>query len=134
MKDDRTLEGVERNKPGEFVTVGITDRSSDRLDAAFELLSDARRRHALYRLRTRDQPIGIADLAEDVAAELCDEQRGDVSDDAVEAMRTALYHVHLPKLEAEGCVRVHAGSRHVAVDDGITALAPYLSLAAAEEL
>ena len=131
---DGAIPAGERAADRERATVRTRNRSSAQLDVAFELLADARRRYAIYCLRTRDQPIGVADLAGDVAAELRDEPVDAVPDDAVEATYAALYHVHLPKLDDEGIVRFRRDRACVSIGENEDALAPYLSLAAGEEL
>lgn len=88
-------------------------------DTAYDLLASDRRRRVLRRLRDDDEPLRLDDLAEAVAAAEAD---GEPSMDHVTAVRTSLYHAHIPKLADAGVVefsrnpgRVSLGERADAV-------------------
>lgn len=78
----------------------------DELDTYVRLLAAAERRHAIRVLRTVETPIATADLAREIAArEPTPGGEGDQLD-AAEHLRTALNHVHLPKLAAADVVEL----------------------------
>jgi DNA-binding transcriptional ArsR family regulator len=95
---------------------GVTASITPSLDCLFDLLSESRRRYALYHLN--DQPDGVAtieDLTENVIALEEATETGDANGDrtASEApavnsadrrsgVQLELQHVHLPKLEDAG--------------------------------
>lgn len=68
----------------------------------FDVLSNTRRRHALYELRNHDRTLSIHHLALTVAAWESERSISAVDDDLYQEIMTGLHHTHLPKL-------VHAG-------------------------
>ncbi|WP_121822014.1 DUF7344 domain-containing protein [Halostella salina] len=69
------------------------------LDTVFSLLSNRRRRYAIYcLLDTETETIEYGALAEQVAAW---EENGDPTEAQLESVRADLYHSHLPRLDAE---------------------------------
>lgn len=82
------------------------------LDGVFDLLSNRRRRYALYHLHDRSD--GVSTIP-DVASAVCRFER--MADDGAEpdesAIALSLAHVHLPKLEAVGVVEVDSRSETV---------------------
>jgi hypothetical protein len=104
--------------------------SDGRLDAlspeAAGLLAHPRRRHAIEHLRTLDGPIGLSDLAEEVAVA----ERGTVSripPEDVEPVHVSLHHSHVPKLVEAGVVEYSRKSDLVELTDGATRVAPYVA-------
>lgn len=80
------------------------------------LMQNVRRRTALRALADRDAPLSLSELADDVV------DRREEADDSA-AVRTALHHVHLPKLAEVGIVEYDPEANRVtAVRDG--SLAP----------
>jgi len=82
---------------------GPDDTVTPSLDTVFDLLSDRRRRYALYHL-VGEGPgtVDYTALAERIASwEVAD---GDPSESRVETVAADLYHSHLPKLDAENVV------------------------------
>lgn len=79
-------------------------RSDESLDALFGVLANRRRRYALRCLSNRAVPIGLADLAEDVAALEKETERTNLSASDVQNVHTALYHSDVPKLAEAGLV------------------------------
>lgn len=63
-----------------------------------ELLTVDRRRLALQVLQAFDEPITLADLAEEVAIRERDAPITDVSGETVAAIYHSLYHTHVPRL------------------------------------
>ncbi|MGQ3413287.1 DUF7344 domain-containing protein [Natrinema sp. LN54] len=100
-----------REREGE--AAAVTGDATPSLDLVFELLSNSRRRYALYYLN--DRPDGVAtveNLAENVIAleRTIDGDEGDTAEPITVAdsaagqtgVRTELQHIHLPKLEDAG--------------------------------
>jgi predicted transcriptional regulator len=74
------------------------------LDTAFDLLADARRRYLLYYLREHETA-PVEELADAVAGWRGPAGgEGDIAPAEHERARTALVHVHLPKLADAGVV------------------------------
>lgn len=100
------------------------------LNAAFDLLGSSRRRYVLYYLTDlSDEPAEVAVdvLAEHVAA--CEAVPGrDADEETVARVRTALRHVHLPKLADAGVVDYDPGERTVTLR-GTAGLDPLLDAA-----
>src|SRR6056297_1913865 len=97
------------------VTPLMTDATPS-LDLVFELLSNSRRRYALYHLN--DQPDGVATLetlTENVVA--FDQQTGtrdgEHTTDRHASVRMALTHTHLPNLEDAGLLEYDRRSEMV---------------------
>ncbi|UTF54376.1 DUF7344 domain-containing protein [Natronosalvus rutilus] len=89
LPDDLVLDGATIRK--------TTERNDTNWDAVFEALANERRRTALAVLDDASEPLSVAVLASEVAAEV----------GASEAdVRTTLTHQHLPALEAAGLVTV----------------------------
>lgn len=78
-----------------------TEPSTDRL---FDVLSHARRRSVLYCLRQYENPMALADLADEVAVRENETVVADVPNEEVTRIYTSLYHSHVPKLENVGLV------------------------------
>jgi hypothetical protein len=94
------------------------------LDEIFKLLTDRRRREALYVLNRREEPITVTRLAEEVAA---------VTDAGPERVAISLHHVHLPKLDAASIVEHDAEAGTVRLVDASDRFHRYLHIAAMDE-
>ena len=82
---------------------GVADGGAPDLDEFLRLLSNRRRRYALYYLREHD--LRERDrLARYVAAELAESGPEDVADGRIEEVETMLVHVDVPMLEETGVV------------------------------
>ena len=75
-------------------------------DELFQLLSNQRRRFSLHALRSRDAPITLSDLAEQVAAWEYGKDEADVSSEERRRVYTSLQQTHLPAMEEAGIVDV----------------------------
>lgn len=118
---DADSTGVPRSRLGDERTI------SPRLDEALELLSNRRRRYALYHLRRRDEAVSLAELAARIA-----EWEEGTTDEA--AVRADLYHSHLPRLADAGVVAFDPEMEIAELaSQGQTPLSKYLDLAADEE-
>lgn len=90
-------------------------------DVTFDLLSDSRRRTALWCLLERGGPMTVEDLASAIAS--------DEADDAAAHHRRveiALRHVHLPKLGDADVIEYRRATGVVALTAAIDDLAPLL--------
>jgi DNA-binding transcriptional ArsR family regulator len=81
------------------------------LDAVFDLLSDRRRRRALYYLAATDG-CSLSDLVDAVADAEAADAIGPSTDDQ-SAVRLSLVHVHLPRLAEAGVASVDRENERV---------------------
>lgn len=79
-------------------------QTGDSLGSLFELLANRRRRYVIGCLQEFDEPVALADLANEVTAREQDVPLSDVLADAVRRTYTSLYHMHVPKLADAGFV------------------------------
>lgn len=91
--------------------------------AVSETLSNEQRQLALAILRTQDQPLALADLAEDIARAQQPDPAADPDYEAVRRLRLNLYHTHVPKLVDAGLVTYNARQRTVRYAAEVTAAA-----------
>ena len=103
----------------------LADENAADVSAAFDLLSNARRRGVLYAV-SRSGPVTVAELAERIAAW----QDGNHSPKEV---RTSLVHAHLPKLADAGVVDYDHERGIVEPAEGADDLEPYLEKTAETE-
>ncbi|SFR94146.1 hypothetical protein SAMN05216559_1457 [Halomicrobium zhouii] len=75
------------------------------LDATFDVLSNRRRREAFRCLAAHDEPMALADLADEVAVAERGAPITDISAEVVKHVYVTLYHSHVPSLENAGFVR-----------------------------
>ena len=94
----------------------------------FDLLSNRRRRYALYYLSQKVGAVELSDLAEQVSF-----WEGNSTRDRFERVCTGLFHVHLPKLEGTGIIRYDVDRGTVELTDAADQLSSYLELAAADD-
>lgn len=73
-------------------------------DRLFSALRSRRARFALGCLHRHDDPLALADLADQVAAREHDRPLADVSAEAVKRVYVDLYHTEVPKLQDAGIV------------------------------
>lgn len=92
-------------------------RDEDDVTASFELVADPRRRIALRVLSVADVPVAIADLAIEIARRECEDSDAEVDPERADRIRTALWHVHLPKLLQAGVVEFDPVRETVALGD-----------------
>lgn len=87
------------------------DRAAATIDAslppddAFEILRNPRRRHAIRILARRDGPLGLTDLASEVAAIENDKRPEDVSSAERKRVYISLYQCHVSKMVEVGIIR-----------------------------
>ncbi|WP_115864575.1 DUF7344 domain-containing protein [Halorussus litoreus] len=96
---------------------------SESLDAVFRALADYRRRCVCHYLVRSEEPLGVADLAERVAASTSGTSRAVLTDAAVEKSRAELVRMHLPRLADAGIVEYdrEAGRVELAESPGVRA-------------
>ena len=70
------------------------------LDTIFDLLSDERRRYALYYLYEQDGPVAVEELVETVTRWEDDSHSPDRHQDRIENATIEFQHTHLPKSES----------------------------------
>lgn len=105
---------------------------SPTLDATLDLLSNRRRRYALYYLREQGGSVTLDTLAAKIASWECDGE--DDADPDVANVRSDLYHSQLPRLDSADIVAFDADEGVVELaDEGDSPVAEYLDLAAREE-
>ncbi|GAB7020550.1 DUF7344 domain-containing protein [Halostagnicola bangensis] len=85
------------------------------LDTVFDLLSDERRRYAIYYLKEHGGEVTVEELLETVASWETDTHPPNIPDDFLREIKLELQHLHLPKassvefieyLPEDGVVRV----------------------------
>lgn len=103
-------------------------------DEIFELLANERRRMLLTCLQDHDPPLALADVAQELAVREYDVPLDEIPAEAVENLYMALYHSHIPKLNAYGVVAHDQEEDIVALTERVTLLQPYLELADAEAM
>lgn len=103
---------------------------SPTLDATLDLLSNRRRRYALYYLREQGGSVPLDTLAAKIASW---ESDGD-DDPDVANVRADLYHSQLPRLDSANVVAFDADEGIVELaDESDSPVTEYLDLAAREE-
>ncbi|WP_323190167.1 hypothetical protein [Halostella sp. PRR32] len=75
------------------------------VDAVFECLSHTRRRYAIRCLREYEEPMALADLADEIAVRENGSPITEIPADDVKRIYLSLYHNHLPKLDSAGIAR-----------------------------
>jgi DNA-binding transcriptional ArsR family regulator len=99
-------------------------------DALLDVLGDRRRRRALSVLLGRPGPVALDDLAEEVAAREAGDPPADTGSEEEFRVRTALHHVHLPKLDDAGLVEYCTERNVVETEAAAFDATPYLEVAA----
>ncbi len=89
------------------------------LDTVFDLLSHSRRRHALAVLARYEEPLTLADLADEVAVRQHGTSLEEISADAVANIYFRLYHKDVPKLTAADVVAYDQERDLVAAADNL---------------
>lgn len=102
-EDDSDDDGGSSARMESFSAPSVPDGGVPDLDEFLRLLSNRRRRYALYYLREHDLRDRTA-LARYVAAELAGTDPEDVADDRVREVETMFVHVDVPMLEESGVV------------------------------
>lgn len=76
----------------------VGQQTHDAANTTLESLAHHRRRYALHVLREHEEPMALADLADEVAVREHDEPLAEIDPETVKEVYISLYHVHVPKL------------------------------------
>ncbi|MFD1562576.1 hypothetical protein ACFR99_03250 [Haloarchaeobius amylolyticus] len=97
-------------------------------DTALEILSNRRRRCVLQCLLPYDNPLALADLADEVAALENGTGTTDVSKADAKDIYVSLYHVDIPKLADADIVEYDQGQNTVTLTQNAVELRPLLEV------
>lgn len=110
----------------------VADGGREPIDRILLALSEPRCRYLLYYLQGEGD-VYIEDVARFIAACERDCDPDDVPEDHYDRVRRDLYHVHLPKLAAEGVVEYDRDDGVARFDDDCERFGRYLAAAADDE-
>lgn len=99
----------------------------------FSILADPVRRYGLDYLDEQETPVSFDRLATRVATWHTDSDPEAVDDATLTEMRTALYHVHLPKLAEAGYIEWNKDTHTIRRGPNFDEIAPLLRLMAEHE-
>jgi hypothetical protein len=88
---------------------GPTEPAIDRNDV-FHVLRNRRRRYALHALKSRDEPVELGDLAEQVGAWEYDVAPRELTSQQRKRVYNSLQQTHLPELDETGLVDFERGT------------------------
>lgn len=106
-----------------------TDIESIATDSALEILSNERRRYVLQCLLPVDNPMALADLADEVAASENGTETTDVSKEDAKDVYVSLYHADIPKLADADIVEYDQDQNTVTLTQNAAELRPLLEVA-----
>ena len=86
-------------------------------DQVVRVLADRQRRRVLESLKTATAPIGLADLAVELARHESDTAGGVSFDERAQRLRIRLHHCHLPMLDEAGLIDYDVENKHVSLSD-----------------
>lgn len=109
-----------RARPAEPTTTDISR------DVLFSVLSNARRRDVLRLLDAYDEPVGISDLAERIAAWENDTTPESITYKQRKRVYTSLHQTHLPALEDAGLIEAVRTWEGITLTDRADELRSYL--------
>lgn len=95
-------------------------------DVVFDILSNPRRRYVLYYLRTREEPVRLTKLAEEVAAWENDTNRSEITEQERKRVYVSLYQTHIPRLAEAGLIDYDKDSGQIALAEGAADIDSYL--------
>lgn len=95
-------------------------------DVVFDILSNPRRRYVLYYLRTRDEPVRLTKLAEEVAAWENNTNRSDITEQERKRVYVSLYQTHVPRLAEAGLIDYDKDSGQIALAEEASDIDQYL--------
>lgn len=81
-----------------------SDAETVSLDAIFDILTDQRRRYTLHCLEKYENPMTLADLADEIAVWENETEIANIPAEDVKYVYTSLYHTHIPKMADAGIV------------------------------
>lgn len=109
-----------QNEQSEALLSLVEDADRDML---FDVLSSRRRRCTLSCLRDHENPLPLADVAEEVAIQETGRAITDIPAEDVKEVYISLYHAHVPKMEDAGIVRYSQERDSVALESDAKQLA-----------
>ncbi|MFD1589105.1 hypothetical protein ACFR9U_19160 [Halorientalis brevis] len=115
-------------------TVESETAQSLRREDAFEVLSNARRRHVIHYLLQQEDRVTLRDLSEQIAAWENDVEPVDVSSKQRKRVYTALRQSHLPKLDDKEIVHFDADRGTVQPTDRLSDLKVYMEVVPEHEI
>lgn len=95
-------------------------------DRVFEALSRQRRRFALHCLQKYEDPMALADMADEIAVWENDTDIVDISAEEVKRVYISLYHTHIPKLADAGIVEYSQEQDMVALSENAEQLSSHV--------
>lgn len=87
----------------------------DTVDSTFDILSNRRRRYVLHSLKKAENPMGLLDLAKEIARLENEKTIGEIPAEKVKHVHLSLYHHHIPKLTDANVVRYYQAKDTVAL-------------------
>lgn len=111
---------------------GLTTNPRQRLstDTVLELLAHRFRRELIFCLRTYEEPLAVADVADEIAiATNGGTPLTEIDPETVAEIYMELYHTHIPRLADHGVVAYDQDRDLVALSENADQLNPYLELA-----
>lgn len=97
-------------------------------DTLHGVLANKHRRHAIACLMKYDDPLTLADLADEVSARENGTRVTDIPAEEMKDVYMELYHVHVPKMEEAGIVAYDQDRDLVTLAENADQLTPYLNL------
>lgn len=99
-----------------------------RTDTVHDVLANKHRRYAIDCLQKYDEPLTLADLANEVSARENGTRVTDIPAEEMKDVYMELYHVHVPKMEEAGIVAYDQDRDLVTLTENADQLTPYLNL------
>lgn len=116
----------------------IDERDADDGDvdqaALYDVLADQRRRYVLHYLKQEDGPVGVRELAEQVAAWENNKDPGELDSQERKRVYIALYQSHLSTLDDQGIVDYDESDSTVTLSDSMAGLDLYLEVVPTESV
>lgn len=100
--------------------------STETVTNTFSILADPVRRYILHYLAEQETPATFDRLTSQVAAWRTDSDPDTVDDATLTEIRTALHHVHLPKLADFGIITYEANPGEITLTDDTDSIEPFL--------
>ena len=107
--------------------------STEAVSNTFSALTDPVRRYVLYSLDEQETPVSVDRLVTRVAARHTDSDTDVVDEATLTRIRTALHHVHLPKLDEADYIAWDADTHTIRRGPNFDENAPLLRLTADHE-
>ena len=75
-------------------------------DEVYDLLSNHRRRYTVHFLKQQEEPVGLGDIAEQIAAWEQNKEINQINSEERKRVYTSLQQTHLPRLEEAGMITI----------------------------